>query len=278
MKYNFIILLFVVGIASCKKDTSTNTVAQPTTTPVNAKFAFSTFDVNGNNIILNNPANTFIINFSQNNNVIYSIRTKSNYFNINNFKDGGYIYSITDSLNLYSYTSDSIVSKNGTVYLGRPNTLPGSWSSGYNLGLGAIQIKPTFTLLNYTAKDTGSGLYTGIYIKVNVGGSPINGSVMFYFYKDNKVSFNNLYNYAPLYPNSVGHIVSNTQTSASDIFYDSVLKQGTSLISGDSVYFAVYSAPSNPSSYDYLAPIDVRGWSQFTSLGTQRIVIPYKLR
>jgi hypothetical protein len=278
MKYKLAILLTVIAFLSCKKKETTSTTNQ-TAAPVNAGFTFSTWDVNGNRITTNNTTNTFIITFSQNNNLVYSIKVRnSTNFNIANFKDGGYIYEITDSLGLFGYTRDSIVSKNGSVYLGRSQpSSPGSWSSG-SIDLGSVQIKPTFALVNYTITDTVySPTGASVYITVNVGGNPINGSVLFYFYKNNKVSSNNLYNYYPLLPNSTGNIVSNTKTSVLDRFDDGSFNDRSSLRSGDSVYFAVYPSASNPQSYDYLAPLDTLGYYQYTCIGSQRLVIPYKL-
>ncbi len=266
VKYKIFIFLFVIVFVSCKKDAKTNTtIPQTTVTPIVGRFNFHTLDVNGwptNSY----SGNTLIINFYQNNTVVYSVKTTSTTFTINGFKDGGYIFDIKDSLGLYSYTKDSLVSKNGVAAFGQ-NQTGVDWSKGYNLDIGSIQIKPTFTLLSYTAKDTGNA----IYIKVNVGGSNINGRVIFYFYRNNKVSSNNLYNYAPLAILSSAHNVSSTQPSASDIFYDvDALEQGTSLHSGDSVYFAVYASGSNvyPASCDYLLPKDSLGYGQYTCIGT----------
>ena len=195
-------------------------------------------------------------------------------FVINNFKDGGYIYEITDSLNLFGYTRDSIVSKNGMVYLGRQPAGIGSWSTGYNMGLGSIQIKPTFSLLNYSTKDTVCGSFGAINITVNIAGSPVSGGLQFFFYKNNKVSSNNLYNYASLYPN--GGLNFSNATSVSTGFCDFNLESGHYLNSGDSVYFAVYSSAQNSASFDYLVK-DTSGQFQCTAIGTQRLVIPYKL-
>ncbi|MHB8261038.1 MAG: hypothetical protein ACYDCN_14630 [Bacteroidia bacterium] len=275
MKNQILISLFIIGFISCTKKESATAIkpAVPKQIPIIGRFNFHTSDVTGG-LTNSYPGNTLIIKFYQNNNVVYSVRTTNTTFTINNFKDGSYIFEITDSLGLYSYTRDSLVSKNGIASFGQ-NQTGIDWSKGYNLDIGDIQIKPTFTLLSYTAKDTGNA----IYIKVNVGGSNINGAVIFYFYRNNKVSSNNLFNYAPLYILSSAHNVSSTQPSASDIFNDvNALEQGTSLHSGDSVYFAVYASGGNLfESFDYLAPKDSLGWGQYTCIGTQKLVIPYKL-
>jgi len=280
MKYNYIIFLFVIGLVSCKKDTKTNATT-PTPTTVSRNFYFRAYDQSFYELT-NVTGNTFIINFYQNNNVVYTLKTKNagfnSSFNISGFNDGGYICEIKDSLNLFGYNKDSLYIKNNTYYWGGIN---GSTSSTTTGNLGSVQQIPTYTITNYTiVKDTTAGGGSGIYLKINVSSNVNRGEVVFYWYKNNQVSSNNQYTYGPLYPNNGGHSVSSTNLSIWDIFNDSALEQYTSLHSGDSVYFAIYPAPYNcysGASFDRFAPLSLTGVHQFTATGSQRILIPYKL-
>src|ERR1700740_275118 len=103
MKHYSIILLFTIALISCKKDINTNTVISPTT--VTRSFYIRAYDDSGNELT-SVTSNVFIINFYQNNSIVYTVKTKNtgvntNIININNFKDGGYIYEVKDSLNLF---------------------------------------------------------------------------------------------------------------------------------------------------------------------------------
>ena len=279
MKYKFIIFLLVIGYVSCKKDTKTNTTA-PTPTTVSRSFFIPASDENDNRIS-SLTGNTFIVNFYQNGNVIYTAKTKETVIVIDNFKDGNYLYEITDSLNLFGYSRDSIIIRDNSFSSSSTNAgTTCTWTQCPSASLSPIQKKPIFSIISFTAKDTVAGISgAGIYIKVNVSSNVNTGAIVFYFYKNNNVSSNNLFNYAPLYPESPGHFVSSTQTSVWDIFSDNILTSGTSLHSGDSVYFAIYPASFDFYNYvDRFAKGDTLGWGQYTSIGTQRIVIPHKLQ
>ncbi|HXB42352.1 MAG TPA: hypothetical protein VNZ49_17570 [Bacteroidia bacterium] len=283
MKNLAFILLSIIGFISCTKDPSANATPPTTSTPTSRDFNFVATDERGVQIITL-TGNTFIIKFYQNNNLIYTARTNDlskpsipagcclHSFSISNFKDGAYMYEITDSLNLFGYCRDSIISKNHS-WMTSANGTAIPWAQSNAAVLNGVQQKPTFTILNCTSKDTNN---SGIYINVNVLSNVIHGQVAFYFYKNNKVSSDNSYNFAPLSPH--GHIVSSSQTNVSDIFYDTLLEQGTSLHSGDSVYFAIYPASFGFSyNFDPFSKLDTLGYPQYTPIGTQRIVIPYKL-
>jgi len=274
MKCKTFILLFVIVFVSCKKDAKTNTTTPPV--PVIRTFYFKASDGNGN-ALTNITGNTFIINFYQNNTIVYTVKTKTAGanagFNISNFVDGGYIFEVSDSLNLFGYNKDSIYIKNNTYYLGSINSVGTSIVNG---NLGSIQQKPTYTISSYSVvKDTSVGGGSGVYIKVNVSGLVNEGYITIFFYKNNMVSCNNLYNYSSLWGS---HSVSNSNPSMSLIIDDGTLEESPiPLQSGDSCYFAVYTGITDGGAYDRYAPKDIMGHFQYTTFGSQRIVIPYKI-
>lgn len=276
MKNYFVIILVVLGLFSCKKDTKINSV-DPSSEPVSRNFHFKAYDESFNELS-NIVGNTFIINFYQNNNIVYTVKTKNAglnaSFNINNFVDGGYICEIRDSLNLFGYNKDSIIVKNNTYYSGGIN----SAYSTINGNVGGVQQKPTYSITNYSVvADTTSGGTSGIYFKVNVSNNINKGDLVIFFYKNNLVSSNNSLHFSNILG---GHPVSNSLSNMSIIVNDiSLVESPIPLQSGDSCYFAIYPAPSNYSfcSIDRFAPRDLMGYQQSTSIGSQCIVIPYKI-
>jgi hypothetical protein len=277
MTHRLILLLLFIGFLACKKK---EIEAIPVSTPaeVNRNFFFNAYDESDNQ--LNNiNGNTFIINFYQNNNVVYSYKTKNagsnSSFNINNFKDGGYVCEIRDSLNLFGYNKDSIIVKNNAYYIGG-SCCVSSTTSGK---IGGVRQIPTFSISNYSiVSDTSQSGGSGIYFKINVVNINNSGAIAIYYYKNNQVSSNPLYNYSILFPNN--YLVSNNHPYTSDIILDASLESTTAVHSGDSIYFAIYPAAlhfTSNASYDHLAPIDALGWGQYTALSSQRIIIPYKV-
>jgi|GEM_PF-4439136 len=271
MKNKISLLVLLFGVLACRKNNSTSTTPTPA-----SNFIFVVTDVYGN--ISNTPSvgGPYVITFSQNGAVVNTVTTASNYFTLNNFKDGAYTYKVIDMHNKYGYIQDSIVSKNGSYYFGRSRNNITTWSSGTAL-LGYIQAKPTYSLIGCYAKDTVSNWMPGLYVKINTSGTSTSGGLIFYIYKNNHVSGNNLYNYAPLINSN--YIVSYANPSFSGILFQSDITNAVPFLqSGDSVYFAVYTSPENPKSIDYLAPKDTTGNMQYTAFGSQKIVVPYKLQ
>jgi hypothetical protein len=108
----------VIGLSSCKKDAKTETTPPASVT---RDFYMAAYDENGNQIATLS-GNIFTVNFYQNNNLVYSVKTQNlqlisgccyHSFSISNFKDGAYLCEIKDSLNLFGYFHDSLVCKNG---------------------------------------------------------------------------------------------------------------------------------------------------------------------
>lgn len=263
--------VIVIFFASCKKDHPVS--AQPATSSSEG-FRFYAFDENYN-VIPSLNGNSFIINFYQNGIVVHSKKLSGNLyygFAIDNFTLGNYLVEVTDSLGQFGYLRDSLITnpsgwklKGGQLY---------SWVAYPSITLGSIIKKPNFSILDYTMRDTTMGTI----LSVTTGNVSSVQYLAIYFYKNNKASYLNAYNYAPLYPSSPAHQVSPTHTTITDIFFDFVLMDGTGLHSGDSVYFAVY--PASIGFYnqsDNAAPLDTLHYPQYTAVGSQRVLIPYKL-
>lgn len=280
MQKTLIFLILLSVVTSCKKEAVTESVTSETNADYNYKvnFYFRAFDARGYDEV-SNPSNNFKITFTEADKLSYSFLMPCSQkveFTINNMKDGNYVYKISDSLNLFGYTQDSLIIRHGKIYFGQDRSIVGDLKSDNNLvKLGDIDQKPNFSILKVISKDTAFLGMPSIYIEVTADGTNnIRGGLIVYYYKNRTVSSNNVNNYCSLY--NGGFLVSNEHPVFSYILPD--YNTYEYMQKGDSVYYVVYSTSMNKSSTDYLIPKNNCGRYQLTSLGSQKFVIPYKLR
>jgi hypothetical protein len=214
--------------------------------------------------IASTTANRFKIVFTKNGAVIHDISSPCDgyvVFSISNLEDGRYAYKISDSLNLFGYTQDSIVINN-SIYANTTNFL------------GYIERKPTYSFLNVKTVDTIWGGYTGKYVEFTSSDKyGIMGNLSILFYKNNSVSSDNSRNYCKV---RAFQNIKSVFPIYSFILFDS--ETYTYLHKGDSVYYAIYPIAEGRFSGDRLKPVNQCGERQYTALGSHRILIPHKLR